>query len=79
MKLTFATSNMNLSEECDVSCKNKCSNVGVELFIAEYWKKVLLGRPGFFVSRPKTMKVVNKVLLDACKSNKFDIIQMQSK
>jgi len=29
MKLTFATRNMNLSEECDVSCKNKYSDVGV--------------------------------------------------
>jgi len=78
MKLTFATSNMNLSEECDVYCINKYSVVGFELFIAEYWKEVLLDRPGFFdiviVSRPRTMKVVNKVLLDAYKSNKFAII-----
>jgi len=65
-------------KECDVSCKNKYSEVGVELFIAEYWMEVLSDRPGFFdeviVSRPKTMKVVNKVLIDAYKSNKFTII-----
>jgi len=75
MKLTFVTSNMNLSEECDVSCKNKYSDVGIKLFIAEYWKEVPLDRPGFFdvviISRPRTMKVVNKVLLYAYKSNKF--------
>jgi len=69
---------MNLSEECDVSCKNKYLDVGVELFIAEYLKEVLLDRPGFFdvviVNRPRMMKVVSKVLLDAYKSNKFDII-----
>jgi len=29
MKLTFATRNMNLSEECDICCKNKYSDVGV--------------------------------------------------
>jgi len=35
---------MNSSEECYVSCKNKYSEVGVELFIAEYWKEVLSDR-----------------------------------
>jgi len=29
MKLTIATRNMNLSEECDISCRNKYSDVGV--------------------------------------------------
>ena len=29
MKLTFANSNMNLSEECDVSCKNKYLDVAI--------------------------------------------------
>ena len=56
----------------------KNPDVGVELFIAEYWKEMLLDRPGFFdvviVSRPRTMKAVNKVLLDAYKNNRFDII-----
>ena len=78
MKLTVASSNMNLSEKCNVSCKNTYSNLGIELFIAEDWKKVLLTRPGFFdvviVSRPSTMKDVNKVLLDAYKSDKFAVV-----
>ncbi len=64
MKLTFATSIMNFSEKCDVSCKNKYSYLGVELFIAEYIKEVLWVRPRFFdvviVSRSRMLKVVNK-------------------
>ena len=78
MKVTFASSNMNFGEKCDVSCKNKYSDLGVELFISKDWKKVLLTRPGFYdvviVSRPRTMDDVNKVLRDSHNRSKFAVV-----
>jgi len=78
MTVTFASSNVNLGEKCDVSCKNKYSDLGVELYIAKDWKDVPLTRPGFYdvviVSRPSTMEGINKVLLDANKSSKFAVV-----
>ena len=72
------TKGVNLGEKCDVSCKNKYSDLGVELFIAKDWKEVLLIHPGFYdvviVSRPSTMEDINKVLLGANKSSKFAVV-----
>jgi len=78
MKVTFASSNVNLGGKCDVVCKNKYSDLGVELVITKDSKEVLLTRPGFYdvviVSHPSAMKDINKVLLDANKSSKFAVV-----